>query len=83
MEFPTTKLVIEAKVATREEMKELVLVLLVRIALLVKKLVVVALLPLKLVVKKLVEVPLVIREEEAKIFWTKRLRNLLRGVPRE
>ena len=55
-----------AKVATREEKNPLVLVALVAV---------------RLVVKKLVELPLVITEEDAKIFWAKRLRNLLSEVP--
>jgi hypothetical protein len=55
-----------ARVATRDEMNELVLVLLVEA---------------RLVAKKLVEDPLVITEVEAKMFCAKRLRNLLRLVP--
>jgi hypothetical protein len=82
VELPTKRSEIDARVATRDEMKELVEVLFATTSLVTERFVVVALLLLKLVVKKLVEELLVITEEEAKIFCAKRLRNLLRLVPR-
>jgi hypothetical protein len=81
VELPTIKLVIEAKVATKEEKNPLVEVALDAIRLVVEALVMVALVVERLVVKKLVEDPLVITEEEAKMFCTKRLRNLFILVP--
>ena len=66
VELPTIKLVMLAKVATRLEKNPLVLV---------------ALDAMRLVVEKLVELPLVITEEDAKIFWAKRLRKRLAAVP--
>ena len=57
-----------ANVAKSEEKNPLVLVEFVITASVAARLVVVALIPSKFVVKKFVEVPLVIREEEAKIF---------------
>ena len=71
VEFPTIRLVMDASVATREEKNPLVEVLLV----------IVELVAAKLVVKKLVDVELVIRDADAKIFCTKRLRNLLSDEP--
>ena len=82
VELPTMRLEIEARVATSEEMKELVEVEVVERRLVVERFVVVALLLLKLLVKKLLEEALVITEDEAKIFSAKRLRNLLRELPR-
>ena len=83
VEFPTIKLVMEARVATRDEKKPLVVDELVIVALVAARFVEVLLIALKLVVKKFVEVELAIREEDAKIFCTKRLRNLLSDEPRE
>ena len=68
VELPIIKSVMLARVATRDEKKPLVLVLLVRTALVEKRFVVVAFVPLKFVVKKFVEVLFVIREDEANIF---------------
>ena len=70
-----------ARVATRDEKKPLVVVLLVVTALVVVEFPITALVAVRLVAKKLVEVPLVITEVEAKMFCAKRLRNLLRLVP--
>ena len=96
MELPTTKLVMLARDAANDEKnplvevllvavrlveKRFVLVLLVRVAFVAVRLFVTAFVLLRLVVKKLVEVPLVITEEDAKMFCVKRLRNLLREVP--
>ena len=81
VELPTIKLAIEAKEAMREEMKELVLVLLVEKRLVAVALVIAALVAVKLVANKLVEELLVIIEDEAKMFCAKRLRNLFRLEP--
>ena len=97
LEFPTIRLVIVAKVEKREEMNPLVVVLLVAVRLLIKAFVVLEFPTIRLVIvakvekreemvpvveKRLVLVLLVITEEEAKMLFAKRLRNLLRGVPR-
>jgi hypothetical protein len=52
-------------------------------ALVAARLVVVALVLPRSVVKKLVEVPLVITDDEAKMFCVKRLRNRAKLVPSE
>ena len=70
-----------AKVATRDEKKPLVEVLLVDTRLVTPRLVAVALIKLLFVAKKLVEDPLVIIEEEAKMFCVNRFKNLFADVP--
>ena len=81
VEFPTIKSVMLANVATRDEKKPLVEVLLVAVKLVTPRLVAVAFVKLALVAKKLVELLLVITEEEAKMFCVKRFKNLFADVP--
>ena len=79
--FPVVErveIVVVARVDVPVTVKRLVTVDVATVSVLI-----VALVPVKLVVKKLVEVPEVMTEVEAKMFWTKRLRNLLSEVPSE